>query len=76
MVRSSCFVLVFSIEAIQIPTVSFSESNQNTSGLQEFDLLLRRGERLIIPKTLMDFFFLHVLHINPDRSQNFQLRFS
>ncbi|XP_051736243.1 N-fatty-acyl-amino acid synthase/hydrolase PM20D1.1 [Ctenopharyngodon idella] len=28
--------------AIQIPTVSFSESDQNISALQEFDLLLRR----------------------------------
>uniref|UniRef100_A0A8C2KFR8 Peptidase M20 domain containing 1, tandem duplicate 1 n=1 Tax=Cyprinus carpio TaxID=7962 RepID=A0A8C2KFR8_CYPCA len=27
---------------IQIPTVSFSESKQNTTALQEFDLLLRR----------------------------------
>uniref|UniRef100_A0A671K8N8 Probable carboxypeptidase PM20D1.1 n=1 Tax=Sinocyclocheilus anshuiensis TaxID=1608454 RepID=A0A671K8N8_9TELE len=28
--------------AVQIPTVSFSESEQNISALQEFDLLLRR----------------------------------
>ncbi|KTG32100.1 hypothetical protein cypCar_00010877 [Cyprinus carpio] len=28
--------------AVQIPTVSFSESKQNTTALQEFDLLLRR----------------------------------
>ncbi|XP_052449840.1 N-fatty-acyl-amino acid synthase/hydrolase PM20D1.1 [Carassius gibelio] len=28
--------------AVQIPTVSFSESDQNTTALQEFDLLLRR----------------------------------
>lgn len=39
-----------SIVAIQIPTVSFSESDQNISALQEFDLLLRRGEELMMPK--------------------------
>ncbi|XP_051516780.1 N-fatty-acyl-amino acid synthase/hydrolase PM20D1.1-like [Myxocyprinus asiaticus] len=33
-------------EAIQIPTVSFSETQQNTSALHEFNLLLRR----IFPK--------------------------
>ncbi|KAG1961968.1 M20/M25/M40 family metallo-hydrolase [Pimephales promelas] len=44
-------------EAIQIPTVSFSESNQNTSGLQEFDLLLRR----VFPKVFSSSLVKHEL---------------
>lgn len=44
------FSFHISIVAIQIPTVSFSESDQNISALQEFDLLLRRGEELMMPK--------------------------
>ncbi|XP_056094198.1 N-fatty-acyl-amino acid synthase/hydrolase PM20D1.1 [Rhinichthys klamathensis goyatoka] len=43
--------------AIQIPTVSFSESNQNTSALQEFDLLLRR----VFPKVFSSSLVKHEL---------------
>lgn len=34
------------IAAIQIPTVSVTETDLNTDALREFALLLRRGERL------------------------------
>ncbi len=43
----SDFLVLFLLSptvAVQIPTVSFSSSHQNTSALQEFDLLLRGWE--------------------------------
>ncbi|TRY84765.1 hypothetical protein DNTS_027446 [Danionella cerebrum] len=43
--------------AIQIPTVSFSESSQNITALQEFDLLLRR----VFPKVFSSSLVRHEL---------------
>nr|XP_055044045.1 N-fatty-acyl-amino acid synthase/hydrolase PM20D1.1 [Misgurnus anguillicaudatus] len=40
-------------EAIQLPTVSFSETQQNTSALHEFDLLLRRAFPKVFSSSLV-----------------------
>lgn len=40
--KREIFYVLF-LDAIRIPTVSFSDTHQNTSALQEFDHLLKRG---------------------------------